>query len=125
MTTSTNLVSSNVDNPNWATEYMGIWADTLPDATLDRESGIYFYAPSTEQSNHWERRNPYTKNIALRELREQLREIAECTNLGVLGNKSIKDLQFCKDDSEDSEIEVSSEEFDKFMDGFNVNRGDT
>lgn len=124
MTTSTNSAYSNVDNPNWAAEYMSIWADTLPDATLDRESGVYFYDPSTEQSNHWMERTTYTEDLVLRELRERLREIAKRLNLVALGNKCIKDQQFCRDDSEDSEIGVLSEEFNEFMEEFEVKRGD-
>ena len=66
----------------------------------------------------------YPENDVVFTLRDGTRVISATRRCEKLKNSIGVDLQFCAEESDDSEIGVLSEEFNEFMEEFEVKRGD-
>ena len=131
MTTSTGSAFSDNYEPNWKTDYTGLY----PYATLANEDGLYICSSQTNNPVRWWARSPNSQIVtdveptidnSIDDTKDALSEfLRQLKNFDEDFRSTIRKRTYYgiwADD--DPEIGVLSEEFNEFMEEFEVKRGD-
>ena len=130
MTTSTGSAFSDNYEPNWKTDYTGLY----PYATLANEDGLYICSSQTNNPVRWWARSPNSQIVtdveptidnSIDDTKDALSEfLRQLKNFDEDFRSTIRKRTYYgiwADD--DPEIGVSSKEFNEFIEEFEIRRG--